>query len=179
MTLAIVSTALLVTALVLGLQIGDGQSPDIVVQKRVSSHFLISLLTLCVVTLVHAICLTYFMGTGRWLEETGNAYNLSSEHYVEGKRLKYSCIMQMTVCFLLMLLTGGLGAASDAASPIQFKGWLGMSAAMTHLTIAVLSLLINVWVNWNEYIAIRRNGELVNLVVQRVREIRSERGLPV
>ena len=49
--------------------------------------FLIGMVALVFTTLVHAIVLTYFMGTGRWLEETCRAYHLRDEHQARSRDL--------------------------------------------------------------------------------------------
>jgi len=54
-----------------------------------------------------------------------------------------------------------------------------MTSAQVHLTAVLVTVGFNLLVNIWEYIAIRRNGDLVNSVLDRVREIRIERGLEV
>ncbi|MDB4638213.1 hypothetical protein OAF24_04875, partial [bacterium] len=70
-SLCVVSTILLIVALVLGLNIDDAK--ELSSRGAVSNHMLMALAALVFALLVHAILLTYFMGTGRWLEETSNA----------------------------------------------------------------------------------------------------------
>ena len=178
-TLALIATALLVLSVVLGLQIDDAMSRDLAEQQKVSLHFLVALSSIVFATLVHAVVLTYFMGTGRWMEETGNAYQLSDECYNKCSATKYRLVMQMTIAFLLLLATGAFGAVADPASPTGFESFLGMSPATVHFTISITTVLAHIWVYWNEYSGIRRNSELVDEVMQQVREIRVSRGLPV
>ena len=178
-TLALIATALLVVSVVLGIQIDDATSREMAEQQKVSLHFLVALSSIVFATMVHAVVLTYFMGTGRWMEETGNAYQLSEDCYKECTSTKYRLVMQMTFAFLLLLATGAFGAIADPASPIGFESFLGMTPATVHFTIAIATVLAHMWVYWNEYSGIRRNGELVNDVMQQVREIRVSRGLPV
>ncbi len=83
LTLAVLANAVLVTALFFGLWIGDPNTRDLVIQRRVSTHMLIGLGALTFATLVHAILFTYFMGTGRWLEETSRAYSLDKVWHSE------------------------------------------------------------------------------------------------
>jgi Na+/serine symporter len=178
-TLAAIAVALLVTALVFGLQITDPKSRDAAVQEQVSLHFLVALSAIVFATMVHAVVLTYFMGTGRWMEETGNAYQLDDDCYKQSQKTKYRLVLQMTAGFLMLLATGAIGAVADPATPVGFESFLGMSPEMLHFTLAVTTLLMHVWVYWNEYSGIRRNGLLVEEVLRRVREIRVSRGLPV
>lgn len=173
------SSILLVAAFVLGLQIDDPKVLDRGVQAGVSYHFLTALAALCFATLVHAVVLTYFMGTGRWLEETSQAYRLPPEYYGESQQIKYRVVPLMVGCFVLLLTTGALGAAADPGSPAQFVGWLGVSAATWHRLLAMITLAVNLLVNYYEYAALFRNGEIVDTVLREVRRIRLEKGLAV
>lgn len=179
LTLAILSTILLITTFALGWSIGDATSRSAEVQSRVSQHFLTALAGLMFAVLVHAICLTYFMGTGRWMEETSEAYHLTNTWQSKCQSLKYRTLPGMTACLILLVATGAFGAAADPASPVGFQGWFGLSAEKIHLLVASTALLINLLVNMMEYQAIRRNMELVEEVLREVRRIRMERGLPV
>ena len=177
--LAFLSTVALVVAMVLGLSIDDPRVPTAAVQAGVQYHFLVALAALCFATLVHAIVLTYFMGTGRWIEETSNAYRLGPVLYEQSKSIKYRAVPAMVVAFVLLLMTGALGAAADPASPMQSSGWLGLSAATLHLSAAIFTVLANVAVNYLEFTALERNGEIVEQVLAEVRRIRVEKGLAV
>ncbi len=179
LTLVTVSTVLLITAFVLGLSIGDPTERVETTQQHVQWHFLTALAALVFAALVHAIVLTYFMGTGRWMEETSRAYRIDATWLEESTTLKYRTILAMTVCLLLLIFTGAFGAAADPASPVQFQGWLGVTPVTIHFAMAVTLLSINAIVNFWEFIALHRNGELIEEVLARVREIRLERGLPV
>ena len=177
--LAGVSTVALMAAMVLGLSIDDPHVATQEVQAGVQWHFLIALAALCLTTMVHAIVLTYFMGTGRWIEETSNAYRLEASYFSRNQQIKYRTIPAMVGAFLLLLLTGALGAAADPASPIQFKGWLGVSAATLHLSVAILSVAANVAVNYLEFTSLENNADVIDQVLAEVRRIRLEKGLAV
>jgi hypothetical protein len=177
--LAILSTASLIVTMVLGLSIDDPRVATEAVQSGVQYHFLTALLALCSTTLVHAIVLTYFMGTGRWIEETSTAYRLSPAFFTRNQSIKYRTIPAMVGAFCLLLFTGALGAAADPASPMQSTGWLGMSPATLHLTSAILSVVVNTGVNYLEFLALERNGQVVEQVLAEVRRIRLEKGLAV
>jgi hypothetical protein len=179
LTLCGLSTVVLVAAFVLGMQIDDPRVLDRSVQTGVQHHVLAGLAGLCAATLVHALVLTYFMGTGRWLEETSQAYRLPADFYNEAKATKYRLLPAMMGCFALLLTTGALGAAVDPASPVQFDGGLGLSAAAWHRGSAMVTLAANLAVNYWEYLALFRNGEIVQAVLAEVRRIRLEKGLAV
>jgi hypothetical protein len=177
--LSSLSVIFLVITFVLGLQIDDPRVADRAVQAGVQTHFLAALGSLCFATLVHAIVLTYFMGTGRWLEETSTAYRLSPTAYEESKAIKYRVIPAMVGCFTLLVITGAFGAAADPGSPVQFQGWLGIAPSMWHRGLAIITLLANIVVHFVEYLALFRNGELIEGVMTEVRRIRQEKGLAV
>ncbi len=85
----------------------------------------------------------------------------------------------MVACLVLMITTGALGAAADPATPVSLDGFLGMTGSTIHFTMAVTTAAVNLIVNIVEYIAIYRNGLIVEGVLAEVRRIRLERGLPV
>ncbi|MFQ5734885.1 MAG: hypothetical protein ACE5KM_23365, partial [Planctomycetaceae bacterium] len=109
-TLAVVSTAVLLFAFVLGWLIDDPAARDAAVQRIVAWHFLTAVGGLMFAALVHAIVLTYFMGTGRWLEETSQAYRLGDRWTAGGTALKYRTLPWMAVALLMLIVTGGFGA---------------------------------------------------------------------
>jgi len=179
LTLALCSTAALLVALGLGLGIGDASLRDSAVQSRVAVHFLTGVGALVFAVLIHALVVTYFMGTCRWLEETCAAYGLGSDWQAENRDLKWRLYPALSTSLVLLIATGALGGAADPASAVGFRGIAGLTAGQVHLAGAVLTLLVNAAVNVWEYAALRRNGDLVNRVLQEVRRIRLERGLEV
>ena len=175
LSLALISTTALVAAFVLGSNIDDPRA----VQSGVGKHMLWGLAALVLATMVHALVLTYFMGTGRWMEETGHAYRLADDWRRENQALKHRTIPAMIGCLALLVATGALGAAADPASAVGFRGWGGVSAATVHLVCAAVTIGLNLCVNLWEYVALERNAELIESVMGEVRRIRNERGLPV
>jgi len=174
LTLAILSTLLTAAAFGLGLSIGDPTVRETGVQKLVSYHLLTGLSALLFTTLVHAMVLTYFMGTGRWLEETTQAYRLQDRWYAESKQLKYRTILLQTLCLLLLILTGALGAIADPATRLDFQ-----SASLIHQLVAVSTWGVNLCVHFYQYHVLARNSTLVQEVLGEVRRIRLEHGLSV
>ncbi len=166
---AIVSNALLATALVLGWNIEDAAALDDTARGQV---FLIALLSSIFAILVHAIVLTYFMGTGRWIEETSQTYGLGPDRHTASTRLKYRAIPTMLICLILIIGTGAFGAIADPASDSSVPG-----DVMIHLTLAVTMVCVNIVASWLEYDWIKRNGDIVDEVVRDVRRIRIEKGL--
>ena len=177
--LAVLSTALLIVTFGLGWNIGDATLRDPAVQNRVSVHFLTAVAALCCAIGVHAIVLTYFMGTGRWLEETCIAYRLGSDWQARSKNLKWRLYPAMTFGIALLIVTGAFGGAADPASAFGFRGIGPFTAAQVHMAVAGGTLIYNMIVNGFEFLAVQRNSVIVNEVLGRVRQIRIEKGLEV
>lgn len=177
LTLASASTLLLLTVFVVGLNIDDPKQFQS--QSLVSWHLMLALTGLVFAALVHALVLTYFMGTGRWVEDVSKAYQLEERWRLESQKLKYRVLPWMCFSMLLLLTTIGFGAAADPASRLGFSGWAGLSASKVHLVVASVTVCFNFFVNVCEFHALEGNGQLVRELVEKVREIRVARGLPV
>ncbi len=165
------NVALLVTVW-LGWSIEDAGSLSEMARRGVSLHFLFALATSSFVLFVHAVVLTYFMGTGRWIQETSEAYQFEGEAREQNMKLKYKVLPGMMLCLCLILITGAFGAIADPASNTQMK-----YGATIHFTLAVSLLLANLLVNVIQYSAITKNSGLVDAVYQEVLTVRKERGL--
>jgi hypothetical protein len=179
LTLAVCSTLTLVVALWLGLGIGDASLRETAVQSRVAVHFLTGVAALVFAVLVHALVITYFMGTGRWLEETCAAYHLGESWQARSRNLKWRLYPAVVGSLLFLIATGALGGAADPASAVGFKGIGALTAAAVHRYAAIATILFNVAANAFEYLALHRNGTLVSEVLLEVHRIRVERGLDV
>ncbi|MFN0051516.1 MAG: hypothetical protein ACKV0T_04950, partial [Planctomycetales bacterium] len=176
LTLALVSSALLLSAFWLGWKIGDPTAREASVQGDVAWHFLTAVAAICSAVLVHALVLTYFMGTGRWLEETCRAYRLADSWQARSRELKWRLYPGMTASLLLLIAAGALGAAADPASAIGFQGFGGFTASQVHLAAVSLTLVFNLAINVLEFQALLRNGELVEEVMSEIRRMRLEQG---
>jgi hypothetical protein len=172
LTLSVISNASLLGAFALGWSIDDPTSLAPGARNLVTWHLLTALAAALLVLLVHAVSLTYFMGTGRWIEETCEAYKLGEAARKQNIRLKYRVIPGMVLCITLVVLTGALGAMADPAASMRIA-----HGATIHLASAVVTVLANLLVSWVEYDAIARNGALVEQVVADVNRIRADRGL--
>ena len=170
LTLALVANLALCVTFGMGCFIGDPRAPE--VRSLVTLHFLVALGTAMLVLLVHAVALTYFMGTGRWIEETAAAYKLGDVPRMENLKLKSRVIPWMVGCMVLLIVTVAFGAMSDPASGRRYA-----SAAPIHFSLAITTLLANFLVSWTEWSAIDRNGKIVNEVLAEVRAIRTAKGL--
>lgn len=177
LTLALLDTAVLGVAFWLGLQVGDPAAPE--TADEFSTHFLTGVGAIVFAVLVHSLVLTYFMGTGRWLEETCTAYRLGPEFAEQNRRLKWRVLPFLGVCVLALVVTGGFGAAADPGATTNYQGSLGLTAAGVHQLVAAVTLGLNVIVHIGEFLALNANAHLVHGVLAKVREMRIARGLPV
>ena len=175
--LTVLTALALGASFVLGMNIGDAASLDRAAVQRVTWHFLGAAAAVVLGLFVHALLLTYFMGTGRWLAETSDAYRLDPRYRNESQRLKLRVLPPLVLCALLLIVTAALGAAADPGSPVGFRGWGPLSAAALHRLVALFTVVVNLGVNVWQYQAVHRNGVLINEVVAEVRRIRRERGL--
>ncbi|MEX0703668.1 MAG: hypothetical protein WD069_16345 [Planctomycetales bacterium] len=178
LTLAAVGMALLGASFVFGLRIEDPRDVAEAALAARRLHLLTALAGLLFVALVHAVVLTYFMGTGRWIEETSRAYQLGEQWLAESRVLKHRTVPPMVLCLVLLILTAAFGAGADPASAVRFGDWLGLGPGTIHFLLAATTVGVNLVVNLLEYAALDRNGQLVDEVVARVLHIRRERGLP-
>ena len=172
LTLSSFSNIVLIVTFILGWSIGDTQSLSAETQDSLTLHFLIALAACILAMLVHAVALTYFMGTGRWIEETSEAYGLEASARQQNIRFKYRIIPGMILCVLLLLATGAFGAIADPASDYSLA-----ASSTIHFLLAVSTLTANLLVNWVEWSQIAQNGELVDAVMSEVNRIRREKGL--
>ncbi|HYT91832.1 MAG TPA: hypothetical protein VEL76_24165 [Gemmataceae bacterium] len=132
-------------------------------------HFTLGLFTALGALLVHCIIFTYFLGTGRWVKEVGLAYRLPDEHYPKTTReLKRAAFPPALFSMLITIAT----AAAGAGRQLQLWHW------SIHLTLAILTILINLWAFRVEYRCLSANAEVIEGVQVEVERIRAEQGLP-
>ncbi|QDT54003.1 hypothetical protein Pan44_20300 [Caulifigura coniformis] len=172
LTLSIAANFALAAAVWYGLGVHDESRDLQAVKHAVSMHLLVALGASLLVLMLHAVVLTYFMGTGRWLEDTTTAYRLDERFRQRNIRLKYKAIPGMVLCMLLVIVTGAFGASAD---PLPTAA--STMTSTIHFTLAMALVGLNLLVSGLEYAAISQNGRLVAEVVGEVRRIRKERGL--
>jgi len=173
----ILSTLLLLTAVALGLNIDDPRIATEAVQTGVQYHFLTAMGSLVFAALVHSIVLTYFVGTGRWLEETSTVYKLGDETRLENQSLKFRALAGIGFCFVFLVLVGASGAALDPASKVKFDEWGGIPGHSIHFMLVATNLGLHLVICMSHYQAIARNSQLIEHVLQQVQQIREKHGL--
>ena len=132
-------------------------------------HFTLGLFTAIGALLIHCIIFTYFLGTGRWVKEVKLAYHLPDEPLPKLTReLKRRTFPPALAAMLITIAT----AAAGAGAQLQEWPW------MAHASLAVATLVINLWAFRLEYRNLRINAEVITDALHEVDRIRAARGLP-
>ena len=130
-------------------------------------HLLGGLITTIFTLLVHSIAFTYFIGTGRWIQEVVTAYRLPVEMFERSRSLKRRSLPFVLGSALLVITVAITGAACDR----------GLLDATFHLTLAVGALAFNFWSYMYELRNIRANGALLDQIMTQVTRMRQQRGM--
>jgi hypothetical protein len=191
-TLAAFSTLCLAGTFFLGLSVDDTAEQVLGERSSADWHILLGVFGLIFAVLVHAIVLTYFMGTGRWIDETSHVYKLGAEYFRKHKKLKQRTLVPMMLVIIALIMIIPTGASADPAAsrrPIvdtqteseadaaQLK--VQASATNFHLIYVIITLCVNVGISIFEFRTIEANGVIVTDILDDVRRIRTEKGLPV
>jgi hypothetical protein len=136
-------------------------------QRMFTIHLMAGLSAALLTLLLHSLILTYFIGTGRWVQEVVKAYRLPESLWEQSRRLKSRALPYILGSILLVITTAILGAASDR----------GLLDRNIHLALATLAVGFNLWSYFAEYHAVVANSELINQIMVDVKRMRRERGL--
>jgi hypothetical protein len=132
-------------------------------------HFLFGLSSELFTLLVHCIIFTYFLGTGRWVKEVKQAYDLPDDPWPKLTRdLKRRVFPPALWAMLTAIATGAAGAAAQ----VQIIPW------HFHATFATLTLVVNFWAYGVEYRCLSINAHVLDQVLEGVERLRAQRGLP-
>jgi hypothetical protein len=131
-------------------------------------HFCLGLFTAIGILLVHSIIFTYFLGTGRWVKEVAIAYQLPDDPL---PKLTRTLKRQAFPPALFSMLIGIATSAAGAGRQLEEWHW-GI-----HLTLAVLTLVVNLWAFRVEYRCVSANAGVIDAVLEEVERIRRASGL--
>ena len=168
--LGVLNVAFLLTAFIAGLVSQarhglEGPNPD----PTYLVHFCLGLFTVVANLGLHCLVFIYFLGTGRWVKEVALAYQLPDTPLPRLTRdLKRWTFPPALLAMLVPI------AAAAAGMGRQWREW----PWQVHMTLAVASILVNVWALRIEYRNVRTNAGVIEQVMHEVDRIRAERGLP-
>ena len=172
-TLASLSLILLLTALVLGLAIGDlyARQPSEETLNWATVHRLAGIAAALTVVFVESVVVTYFIGTSRWCKEVVETYGLNRAAVESSNRLKRRTFPWALAGMLAVIGIIALGGAADPATGRpNTQVW-----AQWHLVGAIAGVLVIAWtyvVAWNNVVA---NHAIIEQIVAAVDRIRRER----
>jgi hypothetical protein len=149
LVLAVTSAALMVVSFAIGLAaVAEAQGTAHVWHDV---HFLLGLLTVLTVSLAHSIVFTYFLGTGKWVNEVARVYRLPNWVSAQATKNKRRAFPFELTSMALLALTAWLGAGTDA------RGW----PSIWHLGCAAVTLAFNLGAFVAEYVAIVAQARLL------------------
>ena len=164
--------------LVLGLSLGDVSDPgDESTQRWATVHRLSGVAAALVVLLADSIVVTYFVGTSRWCKEVVETYDLDRDFVFRSNALKRRAFPIAVTSMLTMVVVVALGGAADPGASMQLEPIAGVPWSRIHLIgalVGVSYVALGFYLMWT---AVWENGRVIADVVERVAEIRAERGL--
>jgi len=168
-TLAAVNFLMLAAAFGFGVASKLRDAAQAGADRTFTAHFYLGLFGAVLTLLVHCLIFTYFLGTGRWVKEVGLAYNLPDDPLP--KRTRELKRHSFPAALFAMLITIAAAAAGAGA---QLREW----PWGVHLTLAIVTLAVNLWAYRIEYRDLQINAVIIEQVLSEVDRIREERGLP-
>jgi hypothetical protein len=131
-------------------------------------HFVLGLCTVLGCLLVHCLIFIYFLGTGRWVKEVALAYKIPDEPWPKLTReLKRGTFPPALFSMLIAIAA----AAAGAGAQLQAWPWY------VHMTLGMLTLLINLWAFRIELRNVTINAGIIVAVLGEVDRIRATHGL--
>lgn len=131
-------------------------------------HFFLGLVTALGLLLAHCLIFTYFLGTGRWVKEVTIAYQLPDEPWHRDTReLKRKTFPPALFAMLFAIATSAAGAG------VQLQAWHWTA----HGTLALLTLVVNLWAFRVEMDNVAQNTAVIQGVLEEVDRVRREKGL--
>ena len=173
-TLASLSLILLLTALVLGLLIGDlyAPRPSEETLNWATVHRLTGIAAALAVVFVESVVVTYFIGTSRWCKEVVETYGLDRTAVAMSNRLKRATFPWALAGMFAVIGIIALGGAADPATGRpDTQTWV-----QWHFVAAIGGIVLIAWtyvVAWNNVLA---NHAIIERIVAEVGRIRHERG---
>jgi hypothetical protein len=156
--------------------IRDGN--DQTAQRLATVHRLSGIAASIAVVFVNSIVSVYFIGASRWCKEVSDAYQLEASLVRRSNALKRRTFPLAVGNMLVVVGIIALGGAGDPAGTFRGAAPFGLTWANLHFAAAAIGLGFIVWASFIEANNIRENHRVVTEVMERVKKIRDERGLP-
>jgi hypothetical protein len=136
-------------------------------QRLFTVHLVSGLFAALLTLLLHSLVLTYFIGTGRWVQEVVRAYGFPATLWDRARALKTQALPFVLGSIVLVIASANLGAAADR----------GLLNGHIHLVVAILAVGFNFWSYLREYHVVVANTELIAEIMSQVERLRQQRGL--
>ena len=166
--------AVLLATMYYGLAIGEVREDPTGFRR----HFLLGLASALVVMFTNGIVVTYFIGTSRWCKEVAQTYALDDALWQRSAAIKRRAFPLTVAGMLMIVVVAALGAICDPATAMPAFPWQAVSWSDVHLATAILTVVLLCYVAYYQATAIRENQAVINEIMEHVRRIRKEKGLP-
>jgi drug/metabolite transporter (DMT)-like permease len=145
------------------------------IETRAIVHILLGVAAALVAVLVNSICVTYFVGTSRWIREVVETYGFPQAWIEEANRVKRGTFPWALGGMLTSVVIIALGAA---AHPGTIRA--GTASWVTpHMIGAMLGTAFIAFAFYVQHQRISANYEIIQRIVAKVREVRHAKGLDV
>ena len=144
-------------------------------QRRFTYHFQLGLASSLAVVLINSLSVTYLIGTSRWVKEVCDAYELEDRFVAESTKIKRMTFPWSIMGVFSILAIVALGAAADPGTlRATTAKWVTphMLTAMIGSSIIIIAIVV-------QAMNLQRNAQLIEEVVDEVKQERVTRGLPV
>jgi hypothetical protein len=173
-TLSILSLALMLAALTMGLSIDDlYDNPSNDTLRLATVHRLTGIAAALGVVFVESVVVTYFVGTSRWCKEVSETYRLDMARVNRSNQLKRRAF---AVALLGMLAVVGIIALGGAADPATGRENT-QSWAIFHFSAALAGVAFIAWTYFAAWQYIWHQHAIIQEIVAEVARIRREKGL--
>jgi len=123
-----------------------------------STHLMLGVMTTMACIGVHCVVFTYFIATAKWVQHAVTLKSLSQEWVEPTRSFKLQAFPAALLGMGSVFLTAILGAAADNYAV----------SAKLHFAAAVGAVIVNAIVAQREYAAIKRNGKLIDDLLERI-----------